>query len=56
MSEDCGVTIMETIVKENVTLYPASPAGGGCRALARRWGCAEKATSPYPAFLLTIQN
>jgi len=33
---------METIVKENVTLYPASPAGGGCRALARQVGvCGE---------------
>jgi hypothetical protein len=45
-SEDCGVTAVETIVNKKVTQYPASPAGGGSRALARQVGMCREGDGP----------
>jgi hypothetical protein len=46
-SKDCFVTDAETRVNNKVTRYPASPAGGGCRASARQVGmCREGKGSP----------
>ena len=38
---DCDVTEIGTYVNRKVTRYPASPAGGGCRALARQVGMVQ---------------
>jgi hypothetical protein len=46
IAEDCDVTDVETYVNKKVTRYPASPAGGGCRALARQVGMCREGYDP----------